>query len=1206
MAKYEEIMGIRLNPKTKKPFKSEDQFNKEYDKAWNELEDMRSELNKKYGVDDYSIVKYKSPRKELQKIEGRNFRDFFSDNYITDKALEILSKEELSSLKKKVDVLNNLKEIGYDIFEVTGEYKYKEGAKITIPGNKDRKKIVGTKEELFDRMDKIRESPEYLGKKGKKAEELAIKEINDISDVVLESGFEKSKILEKGKEKPITLLEKTPKENLVIVKDKISDLNIKASKETLSGAEQILLNKLKRGEEYLSEKIKKAEIIEKKGLAVKEKESIDSKISEIEAIISKDLTIKNVKSLSSELSYLRNFSKQLEKNITNYDKSLNKIYKENAKRQGFDITSPIESLRGRKTANEFLAWVKKKTEKGEIIKDGELALFEFLDEKYPKSDRSKSYVGGLMSLIKDKAKAAGEGIEVIDKPMHFWKMKELNEYLKFRQEYLGKGFLAEEFLYDLNKELSTYSLKERQQVYDVLSGKDKLENIPDGALRDLTGTTREMIDGIGEALVERDLLSRADLNKYKGKYIARLYERYLIDNSQGVSFGSPVIKQQYAKQRREFDPKRQKELGEITDPRIALSETITRELSDIFTADFMQKILENPEWAIQSTVIKIKGRSYGSNALLSELNALEALKGQKGKEGLVPEMEARRVAIKKALEKFDKESLSPDIQAQIESGNYVQVGGKLDPGWGALDGAYIERGIVQDFKLMRGDFAFKPKNWMQKAWKFTATTFKVAKVPLNVPTMARNLTSTGMQLAVTGTGYIRQLRLMPEAISSLTKRDKTYMEAAENGIFTSSFTKQELTNLSNWQKMIDTNVKNGVPYHRAVINSAKKAFGSTIDLYGKMDGYYKYVKYLDEVSKGKTPAEAARIAQDVVFDYGLVSETLAGARNHIPFITYATKVLPFTIKSMKNNPVRTSLLIGAPILYNELDIAEWSLKNFGGMSNTEWNAYQLAIDSEIENQGFIILPFKDPNGNMQIMNVTNSMPHGQWFEVGAQLSKLYYADSSDDVIGAITSAGSKGFENVGLMPEASMLIASKFGIVPTQGGYYRLYSSIDSDTDKVLNYTSFVRDLMTPGMLNEDGLFTETWDHLTGKEVNIFETPRTGEQIAAGWVGMNIYPVDLGLSLTKEMKGFSAELNEINRDLKKEINERITKKGISGEDAKEIENIILDKYLPTILEKYSARFGPILKEKYKDQYGYENPFERALDDLEKEKALRNK
>ena len=105
---------------------------------------------------------------------------------------------------------------------------------------------------------------------------------------------------------------------------------------------------------------------------------------------------------------------------------------------------------------------------------------------------------------------------------------------------------------------------------------------------------------------------------------------------------------------------------------------------------------------------------------------------------------------------------------------------------------------------------------------------------------------------------------------------------------------------------------------------------------------------------------------------------------------------------------------------------------------------------------------------------------------------------------------------------------------------------------------------------------------------------------------MNIYPVDLGLSLTKEMKGFSAELNEINRDLKKEINERITKKGISGEDAKEIENIILDKYLPTILEKYSARFGPILKEKYKDQYGYENPFERALDDLEKEKALRNK
>ena len=203
-------------------------------------------------------------------------------------------------------------------------------------------------------------------------------------------------------------------------------------------------------------------------------------------------------------------------------------------------------------------------------------------------------------------------------------------------------------------------------------------------------------------------------------------------------------------------------------------------LKNIFADDFMGKILDNPKWARAESIINVNGRKYGEIALKEELNNLRHVRDMKERSGAeVPkELKEQINALEGALEKHQAKVVETGA-----TGDFVQV--PAGDGWGRLSGVMIDRGIYNDLTVLRGSLKWKKKTAKpgdslspgervgNMLVSFT-NTFKWAKVPANVPTVARNIISTHQQLWHAGIGLKRQVELFPSTIKEMKAGGKIY------------------------------------------------------------------------------------------------------------------------------------------------------------------------------------------------------------------------------------------------------------------------------------------------------------------------------------------------------------------------------------------------------------------------------------------------
>ena len=244
----------------------------------------------------------------------------------------------------------------------------------------------------------------------------------------------------------------------------------------------------------------------------------------------------------------------------------------------------------------------------------------------------------------------------------------------------------------------------------------------------------------------------------------------------------------------------------------------------------MSKILENTNWARAESIINVNGRKYGETALKGELNNLRHVRDMKERSGAeVPkELKEQINALEGALEKHQAKVVETGV-----SGDFVRINSKDHGyGWGRLEGVMIDRGILQDLQVLRGDFKVlkktaKPGETLGYGEKLTnglisfTNTFKFAKVPANIPTVARNVISTSQQLWHAGIGLKRQFELMPSTIKEMTSNGKIYKEAGEHGLFKGTLTSEQFQFLEKFSKNMTAGRKSGEPVHLTILRKVK-------------------------------------------------------------------------------------------------------------------------------------------------------------------------------------------------------------------------------------------------------------------------------------------------------------------------------------------------------------------------------------------------
>jgi len=1082
--------------------------------------------------------------------------------------------------------------------EVIEEIKPIDLAKEIDPANPDVSSVKKFQEEVMGMKDGDKGYGSFGPKTTKKWQEvMGIKKEKPIKEEPIKAKEEPIKEEVKKevvKEKPIKEKPKklTKEESINVASERISKL-IEKGWDNLSTQEKQLYNKLKNSRDRIQRKLNEevAKGKENKEL-IKKRGRLEYRLKELEDVLvtQKDfLSSENIKSKTVEIN-------ELKKTIKNLDKDINKIVELHA---GFDFITPLFGKKGSKGASEsFLKWLRVKNDKGQLIKDGQLDIFDYIDETVHKG-RFKS----LLSSI-------DESIQKGPYPVNLKGVPDVNKYYELRGQFFGKGYVAEMYVNKILKDWKNYSSADLKQMYDVLNGTADIKTITNPQLLKEAKVVRTLIDELGQSLVDRNLLSKEAFESHKGDYIARIYEVYLNDKKNLTRFDDvPSIRRKYKFQRKDLGPEQKTALGEITDPSIPFSETVARSLTDIFANDLMQQTLNNPKWAAKGSFIELKnGLRYGEGYLRDlHKNTLDFIEREKRSGRKVsPETETMYKEITEALDKYDA---NPPV---IDKSRFELAGKE----YGILQGAYVDKGILRDFDVMRGDVLgvreakTRPGKIIQNTRKFLTNWFKAAKVALNLPTVSRNIISATMQSAISGTGYYKQVKLIKPTIEGFLTKNKDWTNAAENGLFRGNFTTGELKFADRWSRELTQQVKDGVPYHEALVNLAskylgkgKKAGAHVIGFYGKIDNYFKYTKYLDEIARGKSPVDATRLAQEALFDYSLVSPGMAMVREYFPFTTFFTKSVAFTVKNLRNHPVKAGLVMGTPVAYNYFNVAEKILKSKEEVTDSEYSAYLIANNKNLSEGGFITLPNLDENGNFQTVNLSMMQPHGAFFDIGGKLSHLYYADSIDDILGATGDAAKETVSNYSVNPVPTLMIAAMYGVVRTKNGTYEIFSSLDDNKTKIEKYSAFTRDLFMPSFIGggDAGLIGE---YLEIDSQSILKSDRTPNQIAASLMGVNIYPVDITKDVYKAQNIWMAKSSDLKREYNKELKKITLDIRLTQEEKIVKSKELTERYFLMDTQLIDEYLGPVYEKQLMEKYGTNNLKDVINQHLEKAKTLK--
>ncbi|NDG21844.1 MAG: hypothetical protein EB162_04225, partial [Euryarchaeota archaeon] len=623
-------------------------------------------------------------------------------------------------------------------------------------------------------------------------------------------------------------------------------------------------------------------------------------------------------------------------------------------------------------------------------------------------------------------------------------LKSLNLYLKKRYEMMGKYLKVDTLAKEIYDTFNAAKPEEQSMVFDYLVGDilyDQLIHYVSPEVAALARKTRLQIDQNGQALVRMGVLKPEtyfDNVNYESKfekaqgYLPRMYLKHVLDReSYGILAGGGSISGQgYLKKRQDLDQATRDLLGEIVNPGFLGANTISQVGRDIATAEFLDFISHfgNEDWILPDSMVKVslviengvakmvrneksgkKVSAHWLRAEAAEMAAREAyfdLNTERGKSALKNSQSVRR----------DMEKLAAENEAMLEGmGISVQTGkknsmrgdkvvikvpkGYTEKTWkqkrsqfrkvpdskkyGVLAGMYVNKRIYNDLFGAKGT----SKMEQHAAWRAASTMhswFKIAKVPLNPPTIFRNFLSNIVLMSLDGMSMLEISDSLTRAVRIIRSQKGRAWEAAQKyGVPLQTFTSQEMSIINKEFRNLAANN----PKWKDNFFAIGKAITKATDVYGKIETVMKIAVIEHYMSKGATEWEAVQRAQETLFDYSLLNRSARLFRQ----VPIGAPFLSFSLLSLKR--------MGQIAARNPMRFAKWyfftkliwmGASALEGVDDDDLEEMHKMLPKYLEDkEPWMMVPlwFRDSKGKMQFTDLAYIYPFAMHFEIVRQALK---------------------------------------------------------------------------------------------------------------------------------------------------------------------------------------------------------------------------
>ena len=416
-------------------------------------------------------------------------------------------------------------------------------------------------------------------------------------------------------------------------------------------------------------------------------------------------------------------------------------------------------------------------------------------------------------------------------------------------------------------------------------------------------------------------------------------------------------------------------------------------------------------------------------------------------------------------------SNTPEDKHEFLKNHYVRLPNKTR--FGALRNKLVRKEIANDLDAYTAAFTLlDSSNNIEEFFAKGGTmdrihsTWKMSKVALNPGSWMRNIMGNFALLDLsTSTNKFKLIGMVvEEARGALGDQSKYWKLASEYGLFGSTFSAVELQDMyESFADEMDVAIKTSKDRKHTPMSMALHFTDERLHALGRIlshksskgyalvEGAFKtvalrdYIETWESQNKGEFPgghkslskeqqqilySKAAKHADDALFDYSQVNNMVKTLRRipfGSPFITFAYKAFPASVKAMVNHPIKFAEYAALPALLTQVAmmVNDWDdddIKNFR----------KALPDYYRNNPGVAFLPFKDSQGRVQILPLDYILPWSQFSTAARKIYENYVQDGGESPISTTLQSVGTLFNEFGVMggPAPTSIAAMVSGIDP--------------------------------------------------------------------------------------------------------------------------------------------------------------------------------
>lgn len=288
--------------------------------------------------------------------------------------------------------------------------------------------------------------------------------------------------------------------------------------------------------------------------------------------------------------------------------------------------------------------------------------------------------------------------------------------------------------------------------------------------------------------------------------------------------------------------------------------------------------------------------------------------------------------------------------------------------YGALRGKFVHPKIYSDVMEMN-----RVKTNLEMLYDSVIGTWKLGKVVLNPATHFRNTFSNSIQLDLSGVDHIEQSRLFIKALQEIKAGSEDYNQARKFFGRTTMITGEMMDDML---RTVNNDNATGI---QKTINTWNSFFGKITgvpqEIYQQEEFIFKFMKFLEQREKGKSVIGSVTEANKWLFDYSDLSTFEKNVMRRImPFYTYPRKALPRVLEAAKDRPLT---LAKYPMMAWAME--KYSLHNLD-MTDKDYEQVKKVLPEYMQNGSYMLMPFRDANGDLQFFDWTYVVPWGELFD----------------------------------------------------------------------------------------------------------------------------------------------------------------------------------------------------------------------------------